>query len=168
MKTDILAIGVLLAVMVGGCSAPAYLPEAEFIDVNQYGSYIEITTVRGPNISGELIAVDDDSMIVLSESSANMRNAVSIAHPDIYGYKLRYAQPENHGWTIPLYSLFTISHGWYLAFTFPINLITTIAVTAGGSSSYTYSDRNISRLKLRQFARFPQGMPEGVDIRQLR
>ncbi len=160
MKNKILVFPILFLILSGGCSAPGYIPEAELIDVNQYGSYIDIMTLRGKTFDGELIAVDDLEVTILAESGPPDGTVLSIAIADIDVYHLHYAQPVGYAWTIPVFSLFTITHGWFLVLTFPANLITTIAVSAGGSTAFRYSDSDISLQDLKMFARFPQGIPK--------
>ena len=71
MKTRFTII-VLLALIMSNCTAPAYLPASDRIDVNQSGSYIKVIRKSAENIeasaivNGELIAIDSNKLIVLS------------------------------------------------------------------------------------------------------
>jgi hypothetical protein len=169
MKTKLFISGILLAVVIGSCISPRYLPQPEEIDVNQYGSYIVILKKSNVYIKGELIAIDSNRIIVLAESERdNSTQTKIVTVSDIKCFTLRYAKPKHYGWTIPLLTLATISHGWFLVLTAPVNLITTISVTVAGESAYEYNDRKMTYDKLKMFARFPQGLPANVDVASIR
>jgi len=157
----IFAIASMIVLLSGSCSFPGYLPTTSNIGVNEFGSYIRITQHSGKYLRGELIAVDTSNIFVLID---NPRQCVALPISQMKGFSLRYAKGKHYGWTVPLYSLFTISHGWFLIITFPVNLITTLVVTASGRNSFTYGEKDINIGYLSSFARFPQGIPPGIDI----
>ena len=160
MKTNILLIG-LLIVFFSRCSSPKYLPSSDKIDVNRYGSYININRTNGENINGELIAINNNTIIILTE---NFKKCFEVSISDVKHFKLRYAKPKHYGSSIPLFTLATIGHGWFLGLTAPINLLVTISVTASGENAFKYSDKNITYENLRMFTRFPQGLPPNIDL----
>jgi hypothetical protein len=169
MKTKLSITGILLAIIIGSCTSPRYLPKPEEIDVNQYGSYIVILKNSGAYVKGELIAIDSNRIIVLAESERdNIAQPIIVSVSDAKCFTLKYAKPKHYGWTIPLFTLATIGHGAFLLITAPINLIVTISVTTAGESAYEYNDRKMTYDKLKMFARFPQGLPPNVDMASLR
>lgn len=157
----------LLIVFVSSCSAPQYVPKVKEIPFSAYGSHIEVEQHTGPGIEGELIAVDSLSMFVLvrNESPGQLQN---IPVQNIEKFKLTYAQPASHAWTIPVYTLSTVSHGLWLIFTAPINAVVTSVVTARGANAYTYNEEAVSYKELSMFARFPQGIPPTIDAASIR
>lgn len=158
--------GILIFLCSAGCKAPAYLPEAEEIGVHEFGSFVTIDLTEGGTIEGELIAVEDEVFMVLSKEGEKKLHSVPVA--GMKGFKLMYAQPKNYGWTIPVSALATISHGVLAVFTAPVNIIVTSVVTARGAKAFTYNDGNISTEDLKMFARFPQGLPPGIETANLR
>ncbi|MEO6902695.1 MAG: hypothetical protein ABI315_06025 [Bacteroidia bacterium] len=172
MKTKITLIA-LLAILISSCSAPKYLPSSDKIDVNQNGSYIKVNFYRAANIprslqtyyGGELIAIDSNKMVILSAST---HKCATIQIKDVKRFNLRYAKPKHYGWTIPLYTLATIAHGFLLIYTAPINLIVTTAVTISGENAFQYNKRNMTYEKLKMFARFPQGIPPNIDLANIK
>jgi hypothetical protein len=164
MKTKIIISG-LFAISISSCTSPRYLPSSDKIDVNEYGSYIKIIHKTASNIDGELIAIDSNKIVVLTEET---KKCVTVPITDVQSFKLRYAKPKHYGWTIPVYTLATIGHGLFLIFTAPINLIVTISVTASGEIAFKYSDKNMTYDKLKMFARFPQGIPTNIDIASIK
>ena len=162
MKTNIFILGLFL-VLLNSCSTPSYLPSSDQIDVNEYGSHIRFRTAYS-DIEGELIAIDSTEITVLL---AEKRTCVTFPLNEVKLFKLTYAQPKQYGWKIPVYTLATIAHGWWLTLTAPLNLIVTISVTASGDNAFTYSDKNMTYDKLRMFARFPQGIPPHIELESI-
>jgi len=163
MKTNIALIG-LLIVFLSSCSSPKYLPSADKIDVNEYGSYIKLSCKTGVNIVGELIAIDNNEIIVLTEE---IRPCMTVPVNEVKQFKLKYAKPKNYTWTIPVYTLATLGHGYFFLFSAPVNLSMTI-LTASGVNVFTYSDKDITYDKLKMFARFPQGIPANIDLTSIK
>ncbi len=160
MKTKIIFIG-LLAIMISSCSYPKYLPTSSQIDVNKFGSYIDINRHTGADIRGELISIDSNQIVVLKESA---HNCVTIPITDVKNFKLQYAKSKEYAWTNVVYTLATISHGGFLLLSLPVNLIVTISVTSSGHKAFRYSDKNMTYDNLKMFARFPQGVPPNIDL----
>ena len=164
MKTKILLTG-LLAIIISSCTSPRYLPSSDKIDINQNGSYIIIISKKTAYIDGELIAIDSNKIVILSESK---NKCMTVPINDVKRFILRYAKPKHYGWTIPLGILLPFIHGFYSVFTFPIHLIVTISVTSSGESAFKYSKKNMTYDKLKMFARFPQGIPPNIDLANIK
>ena len=164
MKNKIILTG-LLAIIISSCTSPRYLPSSDKIDINQNGSCINIIPKTTANIDGELIAIDSNKIVVLSEAT---NKCMTVQINDVKRFTLRYAEPKHYGWTIPVYTLATIGHGALLILTAPINFIVTILVTASGENAFQYSDKNMTYDKLKMFARFPQGIPPNIDLASIK
>ena len=160
MQTKITIIS-LLMFLIYGCITPKYLPSADNITVNTHGSYIKVIRKKASNVKGELIAIDYNELIVLSGDS---NKCVTIPVKDIKRFKLRVTEPKHYGWSIPVYTLLTATHGFFAILTAPINLIVTISVTVSGENAFKYSNKDMTYYKLRMFARFPQGVPPNVAL----
>jgi hypothetical protein len=144
-----------------GCLTPSYLPPADAIGTNPYGSQIRIVrnTTAIP-LKGELIAIDSSQLWILPEGG---KHTVVVGVKEVERFTLTYARPRHYTVTIPIYTLATIGHGAFLIFTAPVNLLTTIALTASGESAFSYTSQNITLDQLSMFARFPQGIPANID-----
>ena len=160
MKTNNVFL-IFLMMMLGGCSTQYYLPAIEKVNVSEFGSYISITTANGQHIRGELIAAGVAEIVVLEK---NTRKCLAIDSKDVLRFRIRYAKAVHYGWYIPAFTMFTILHGWYSVFTAPVNLLTTIIITLTGEIDYTLNQNSVSLSEAAMFARFPQGIPEGVHI----
>ena len=180
-----LFITLVLAVVISSCSTPQYLPGSDFIDVNQYGSYITIKQTTQAIVKGELLALDSIKLIVLVENE-NSKKPVVVPINEVSRFILLYARPKHYGWTIPTglaLPLLPFSdpdkvdpagggkmpfHGFYALLSIPINLIVTISVTKAGEKAFTYSNKKMTYDKLKMFARFPQGIPPNIDIASIK
>ena len=147
------------------CKSISYLPEATEIGTNTHGAYIQSYLVDGTRFSGELIAIDTLFITVLSEKDQRCNQYPT---KEIDRYAIRYAQSKNYAWTIPVFSLATLMHGFYAIFTFPVNFITTIAVTVGAQDAFVYKRHQMPLEKLHMFARFPQGLPNGLALTEIK
>ncbi len=149
MKTKILFIAIIFLAV--GCGSRYYVPSFNDIKTNTFGARIEVTTLDNTWIDGELISADMNNIVVLREDSLKCE---LIQLRNIKKYKIEYARGKIYGWSIPVFAAFSLSHGLKAILTFPINLITTLAVTAGGANAFTYLN-NVPTDSLFQFARFP-------------
>lgn len=164
MKTSILLTGIVLLIHLGGCTAPAYVPKPANVDLSARGSYITLNVKgresRNTYIKGELIAVSDEKVYILKgKETIKQLDSVRVDH--IRHYKFRFAKPSRFNWSVPIYSLASISHGWFIPISTPINILLT-SIIAGGPG-YKYNQTEIPIGLLNRYARFPQGIPEGLD-----
>lgn len=162
MKTKFV-ITILMAVIYSSCSmsSPDYLPDSENIDVNVYGSYISIVMKDAEkSTSGELIAVDSVNFIVLTETDDSLVKKIKIVPvKKVDNFAIKYAEGDDYVAAVPLYTLASLTHGYYAVITLPLNLIITLVVN---SEAFVYSDKNITLDDLKMFARFPQGIPPNI------
>lgn len=164
MKNKIILI-VILGFILVGCGTPSYLPEYKNVGISNYGSYIKLYTKNDASIDGELIAIDSSRIAIFSDE---YKKCLFIPIKELNGFKLRYASPQYLSWSIPIFSLATISHGLGLIFSFPFNLAITIPVTVGGQTAFQYDESKISLNDLKMFARFPHGFPPNVSPNQIK
>lgn len=167
MLTRLSLFGFILVAAFGYSSAQKELPALDSMAISPYGSHIRIEKYDKEKIEGELIAVDSASIYVLTDQTGTP-GAIIVPADQVQHYEIFYARRRNYEWTIPVYSLSTISHGWWLIFSLPVNLIATIMITIGGKRAYRYTEYDISYDELKMFARFPQGIPEGVELQDIR
>lgn len=151
----------LVMTMTISCALPNYLPISSRLQMNPYGSFIQVEQNSLPTITGELIALDSTNLFVLS--SATYR-CTAIPLNKVASIKIKYAKKEGGAGIIAVYSLlFPISHGWFFPVSFLVNILTSSAII-----SNAYSMHNIPRAKLKMFARFPQGLPPNIDITEIK
>jgi hypothetical protein len=161
MKNKVIIL-MIFAALSSQCTTPKYLPSSDKIDINTYGSYIYIHHKFGANVKGELISVDSSKLVVLTKN-----RAVTVPISEISSFTLKFARSKNYGYTVPLYTLATVSHGLFLIFSAPVNLIVTFLVSVRSQRAFSYSQREISYDKLKMFARFPQGLPPDIDMTKI-
>ena len=77
---------------------------------------------------------------------------------------------EYDGWTI-LGTVSTLSHGWFLGFTFPMWLATGISASSGESFRDRYSEDHPDEsywIQIIKYSRFPQGLPDNINLKNLK
>ncbi len=167
MERKLIILGIVLAFLSSSCKAPAYIPEAEEIGVNEFGSYITVNLPEGLQVEGELIAIDSLNIKVLTKEK-DIKQFVTIPTADISSFRLTYAQPKQYGLAIPGSALLSISHGYFAIFTLPANIVVTSIITARGAKAFTYSEKHMSWEDLKMFARFPQGIPNHIEVADIK
>ena len=160
----------LYALTVTGCfhtSAPkGWLPTAEEAQRDAYGGWIKLDFSMGAEkntVHGELIAAAPDSLHVLTADSLVVVPTSSVTAGTLTAFDSQYGALRL--WTI-LGAVSTVSHGFVLVLTAPIWAIA--GSTATASSSKAPRVESTDPALLRMYARFPQGLPPGLDVRSLR
>jgi hypothetical protein len=165
-----LLAAVALGGMAAGCfrsTAPrGWLPAAEGASSQAFGSWIRIEDrSRRPAAvtEGELIAVDRDTIHVHSFGRLVSLPRASVCCVTLTAFRLDYSPVAV--WAA-LGTLSTVSHGFGLLLTAPIWMLAGTA--AASNASVAPRIRSTDPEVLRRFARFPQGIPPGVDRAALR
>jgi hypothetical protein len=164
MKTNIIII-TLIILVTAACKTPGYLSSSDQIDINEYGSYIKLFRETADPVMGELIAIDSTEAVVLTAAE---NRCIVVPMKDIVKFKLRYASSKHYGWTIPLLAVLPLMNGLFAILTMPFHLIVTVSVTASGERAFQYSNKNMTYDMMTMFARFPQGIPPGIEISSIK
>lgn len=163
-----------MSLALGSCSvdttAPKnWLPSMKGTEREGYGGWI--TLYKGVwwedvLADGELIAVSDDSIYVLDAKRRDSLVAVWRGDAN-YVEMTWYHQPmaAMNGQVLASTLLFPISHGWIGILFWPVWLIVgPIAANAHSNlPSVEFEPDEESHLSLRNYARFPQGLPPEID-----
>ncbi len=169
-----LAAMLCLAAALGamGCAtntAPrGWLDEPDEYLSSAYGGWIEIRYTHssgGPaDVSGELIAVDADSVYV------GLAQLAAVSRPDIAGATL-FAYHAGTGGIAGLTllgALSTFSTGMYFVFGMPVWIAGGVAAGSTRTRDPMLSFPAVSLDELAPFARFPHGLPACVDRSAIR
>ena len=165
----------LCAAAAAGCatsSAPrGFLRPPLEAQRSAYGGWIEVALARQPHarteetLSGELIAVGDDSIFVLGAAGLRAVAVPRIARARLMAYDAQYGALAS--WTL-LGVLSTASHGVGLILSAPVWIVAGSAATAAQSHAPLRVVTRPGELpSLRPFARFPQGLPPSLGRRAL-
>jgi hypothetical protein len=142
------------------------------------GAYALVRTHDGASQAGELIAASSDHMLLLTD----LGHLVEIDGTRVA--KLTLGVHDNNEDAFVLWgvlgSLSTISHGFFLIYSFPIWLVSSIGATAQESHrglfrcpadtpdpTHTPMSMPACLWNASAYARFPQGLPPGVGREQL-
>ena len=153
-----------------GCfhtSAPkGWLPTAAEAQREAFGGWIKVdytTGVAKRTVEGELIAATSDSMHVLTSDSivALPTGALISGTLTAFDVQLRTLKV----WTL-VGAVAAVSHGFVLILSAPAWVIAGTTATAAASKAPRVESTDPA--VLRMYARFPQGIPPGLDPRSLR
>jgi hypothetical protein len=158
----------LLTLLSFGCAAKHspndWLDSPHDIQTGTHGGWLYLETKTEMEISGELIAISNDSIFVANETLH------VFALSDIKSARLEaYDAAVEHigGWLI-LGTVSSISNGFVILFTGPMWILGggTATILRSYEPILEYPDQELSSLL--PFARFPQGLPTGIDRRSIK
>jgi len=125
-------------------------------DVPVNGFPVEVELHEGKSVEGELLAVDDTTVTVLTKTGTRWiaKNEVSRVSVKLY---------PSHAWELVGWTaagvVSTLSHGFWLIFTAPAWLVVGLPTAAGSAASNHLHVEEGDAVYLWQFARFPAGLP---------
>jgi hypothetical protein len=160
------------AVACAGCaagnSAPdGWLPKPAEAQAGAYGGWIELSYDQPSEqrVDGELIAVSGDSVWVLSGSQGLVIPTAGVKRGKLTAYAAQKGAVTT--WAV-LGTLSTISNGLLLLFTAPLWIIVGPVAVESEVRAPQRKSPPLAWGELAPFARFPQGMPEGIDLSTLK
>lgn len=163
------------ALVLGGCAvAPGpreYLPSAKEAVHTARGGWVEVVR-REPDptfgerriAAGELLAASADTLHVLTEAGALTVVRGPLDRVTLVG---EYNRAGERSAVSAVLSLFCLSNGWFALGTMPLNWI------VGAADSHAQSRVGVLEIRegpwgaCRSRARFPQGLPPGLDPNRL-
>jgi len=140
-----------------------WLPLAAKAQAQANGGWISLTCKKTEScgrIDGELIAVGDERMWVLTASGLVDVSRESVANATLATYATGAGQIA--GWSA-LGALSTLSHGAFLIFSAPVWILGGFAATNSETRAGLVRYPQKPLASFRPYARFPQGLPEGLD-----
>ena len=147
------------------CSSPKHVSTPNNLKHKVNGLYA-VTNVYGEHkkISGEIIAVNTKEIKILQKGEI-ISVSKDLVQSCIISVSLTVNNPKKINTWASFVNVMSIGHGFWGVLTLPLNLGVTASIT---KSKYTlkYPD-DMSWDKIHKFARFPQGMPENIDIKKI-
>ncbi|MCU7549647.1 hypothetical protein OCK74_11010 [Chitinophagaceae bacterium LB-8] len=143
------------------------VPSRTGIENDAYGGWISAVLEDGQQpISGEFIAVSNDSLYIMCSEQVQCIVSSSVKTARIILYN---TQTSSYALWTTLACIGTFANGAFAAFTFPAALATGIAATNAEANRINFYDHpRYSWQKLKKYARFPQGLPAGIRIEELK
>lgn len=162
-----LAAAVTCAACARNSAPDGWLPKPAEAQATAYGGWIELTYQDGDvtrRADGELIAVSADSVWVLNENQGLVIPTTAVQRGKLTAYA---AQTGTMSIWTAVGTLATISNGAFLIFTAPMWIIGGTLATAGESRAPQRNSPPLAWVDLAPFARFPQGVPDGIEVTAL-
>lgn len=147
-----------------------FLPPPKDAGKDLYGGWIELVVPAGrqeARIAGELIAARADTVWILPDTG---RGAIAVATSTVkQGRLVSYRSDAGAvmGYTA-LGVLSTLSNGAFLILTAPAWLITGIVASSAESRTPIRDAPPHMWGELAAYARFPEGLPPGIDLAEIR
>lgn len=162
----------MAAALACGCAhSPAprgWLPKADASATDAFGGWLiaETGPARKPvRVAGELISVEPDSVLVFQGDHPVMLAKQGITKATLVGYDIDSGVLST--WAT-LGAISTLSHGAFLVFTLPMWSIAGGVTTSQAVHASMLEYPKGSWTEIAKYARFPQGLPAGVDRMALR
>jgi hypothetical protein len=163
----------VVAIAASGCAgiqAPrGSVPMVAVAPQDPFGGWAAVWEGKGysPDFQGELIAVGPDSVFVLAGDSLVARSIRSVRRVRVVGYDPKAADLMT--WTF-LGTVSTASHGIVAVLSAPLWLLIGSTITSGAAhaSEINVPSQHRTWEDLRPYARFPEGLPPGIDRSSLR
>lgn len=157
-----------LLLWVGCASNPApddWLPSAREVPTDPYGAWIRIEFDSGTashETEGELLAVEPDTVYLLAGDRVVAFPGDRIRHARVAWFKSGAGLLG--GWTA-LGAVASLSNGMLAGITLPLWIITGSLATGAQTRAplVDFDAGDGSLLRIRAYARFPQGLPVGLD-----
>lgn len=166
MFAVIVVLGVVGTLLLGGCVAST-APEGWLETPNVqspavYGGWIHVRVANQPPIMGELLAVGTDTLYMLTATELTTIPLQQIRRATVTMYQVTQGQEVFVLWTL-LGAASSVTHGFGFVISGPawflIGTLSTIGYLDWPTIRYPQHEWEA----LRQYARFPQGMPHGLD-----
>lgn len=161
---------VFAAACAGNPAPSGYLPSPADAVSDVYGGWIEAGVMQAgkedSTNAGELIAVRADTLWILSDGG----HVVALATSAIRNGRLvtyRSDAGSVAGFTV-VGVLATASNGAFLLITAPLWIITGSVAASNESRAPLRDVPPLSWTDLSPYARFPQGLPSGIDLAEIR
>lgn len=172
MLKNSFAIIFVLVLILQGCQTmkapPGAVPKRTAMATDAFGGWLTLffkDSVRN-SVQGEFIAFGADSVYIMEGDRVLTAHVAEVDSASVVVFK---TETGSYSLWTALASLLTISNGYFLVATLPLTLITGISTTVGESrrvNYYIYPDHAFSGLS--KYARFPQGLPAGMDVAALK
>ncbi len=158
-------IGLFIVVISFGCTPAKYLPTTKNMPTNPYGSYIKVIVKNSTDqtfwIKGELIAVMPNEVVIYD---IHQQKIISAKKEEINHFEILFARPKNYAWAPTVLIIISITtHGYFSTFSTPANLLAGALIANWGYRHTSTNSRRITYAELKNFARFPQGIPPGIN-----
>lgn len=152
---------VLFILLISSCTTIKEAPLFNELPNYTKGSHVRIQQNRKFITAGELIEVQENYLICLQRKNGKTVTKKLSKEGITYVQVILSQTHSKSGYTRSHnIGLMTIGHGWWSVFTLPINA----AVIATANKTFRLK---VPWSRLHRYARFPQGIPQGVSPEDL-
>ena len=167
MKNRFILLSITLVFLT--CKSPSYLSEPKNFQNNVNGLYFECQIEGKEKVIGEIIEVDPDALkLLLINGDLITLSKNQIETGDIL-VALTSDNPKKIKTWSTINNVLVLGHGFWAVLTLPVNLASTIPMSYSASKGVYRVNypKNVYWENLSKFARFPQGIPAGIDLKSI-
>lgn len=167
---SLISFALFFSLMLGACENYNYLPSQKDFKTSSLGSYLvlyyqsPLSSTGLDETEGELIAISSDSVFVLNKGSF----CEAIARDSVSGFDLQYAKPKRSYWTTAGFLAWSLTHGQLAVGTAFLNLIAVNLIHENIVRNSFSDEQDLTLDELSLFARFPKGLPDGVNKKDIK
>jgi len=166
-------ISILLVILFfAACKSPDYLSKPKDFSHHVKGLILMAEIDGESDVLGEIIEVQSEAIMVLPIDKKT-NTILTIAKNKIQSASITIAStsdnPKGISTRAGLINVLSLGHGIFMAASLPINLMITIPIGISAAHD-TYKmnyPKNVSWNQMSKFARFPQGIPDHIDLDQI-
>jgi len=176
LKKSKISFAVLISLSIlSGCQNPiipaGYLPKTKDVSSEAFGKWIKLTTYSDSiktlsvELSGELIAVETDSVYILTEVDLITLHRDRISGASVYLFQSRKEPVYGFLGLIPTFAGIIATGeyaGGFFVLGFPL-LVTSVIQTVIRGNEILYYPKKATLNDLVKFSRYPQGMPPDIN-----
>ncbi|MBK8081309.1 MAG: hypothetical protein IPK25_14130 [Saprospiraceae bacterium] len=170
-------VALLFSIIIGlcllGCTNKLVAPLYTEMGIDPYGSTIKVkyytSGKKQSTLKGEILAIQNDSLFILTNrgQSVTFYAIEKISKHDIINYFVFYAKlNSNHGYAVS--TALALTHGIFLPMSLIVNAIGIASINVSQDQYYALSRKNLAFEQLYNFSRFPQGIPDGIDLQKIK
>lgn len=163
-------IFILFSILIfGACHSPKYLSKPMDFKYNVKGLILQVILDDDSKILGEIIEANSEAIKILPVTNGKA-TIMTISKKNIQSAEIIVSttsdDPEGISLWASVINIAPVGHGFFMILSVPVNLISTISIgndAAKGTYRMSYP-KNVPWEQMSKFARFPQGIPSGIDV----
>jgi hypothetical protein len=155
-----------LWLLLAGCTSNRNLPKPQEVIDATHGANIEAHVNPGTITKGELIAADTAAFWILDRTTKKLKK---LEVGKLRSYRITYARTPLYEFCIPLFMATSFAHGnYFIAQSMIVNALVTTGVAVSAKTQFTFTNKNLPPAEAFRYARFPAGIPAGINETEIR
>lgn len=164
----LIGLGLFLSQCESAKAPRGAVPKRKEVAMTAFGGWMTLSfwDSTRQTVQGEFIALSKDTVYIMIAGEVDALSKAEVREGRIVFFK---TETSNYGIWTALTILLSLSNGYFSIITGPLTFLTGIATTVGEATRINYYEYPTHDWTvLRKFARFPQGIPAGIQMHELK